>query len=163
MSLTAYEQYFNTEDEEIRKKSLKEHLISINKHIQDLSNKNYQNIYNINTPDYIILFLPLEGALTVALKEDSNILVKALDKNIVLITTSMLMATLRIISLMWKQENQKRYVTEIANESGALYNKFVGFITDLEGLGKRIDDAKAKSLLLCQKKSGRDRKRSVYR
>ncbi|MFP4059665.1 MAG: DNA recombination protein RmuC [Bacteroidales bacterium] len=144
VSLTAYEQYFNTDDEQFKKRHIKEHLLSINKHIQELSCKNYQNLYGINTPDYVILFIPLEGALTVALREDSNILIKALEKNIVLVTTSMLLATLRIINLMWKQENQKRYVTEIANESGALYNKFIGFMSDLDGLGKKMDDAKSK-------------------
>ena len=144
VSLTAYEQYYNTDDEQLKKQFIKEHLLSINKHIQELSSKNYQNLYSINTPDYVILFIPIEGALTVALREDQNILIKALEKNIVLVTTSMLLATLRIINLMWKQENQKRYVTEIANESGALYNKFIGFMNDLEGLGKKMDDAREK-------------------
>lgn len=144
VSLTAYEQYYNTDDDKAKERFIKEHILSINKHIQELSNKNYQNLYGINSPDYVLMFIPLEGALTVALKEDSNIMVKALEKNIVLVSTSMLLATLRIISLMWKQDSQKRYVNEIARESGALYDKFVGFINDLESLGKRIEDTKEK-------------------
>jgi len=142
VSLTAYENYFNTENDTEKVKYLKDHLVSINKHISDLSDKNYQTLYGINPPDYVLMFVPIEPALTIAFKEDTRLFEKALDKNIVLVSISTLLATLRTISYIWKQENQKRNVYEIARESGKLYDKFVGFIEDLIGVGKKLDDAK---------------------
>jgi len=143
VSLVSYEQYFNEENVNKKAEWMKQHLQSINNHISDLSKKQYNNLYEINTPDYVILFVPIEPALYVALKEDSRIFEKALDKNIVLVSTSTLLATLRTISFIWKQDNQRRNVAEIAKESGALYDKFAGFMEDLENLGKKIDGVKS--------------------
>ena len=142
VSLTSYENYFNTEEDSQKLRHLKNHLISINKHIDELGKKSYQNLYKINPPDYVLMFVPIEPALSIAIKEDSRLFEKALDKNIVIVSISTLLATLRTISYIWKQENQKRNVYEIANESGKLYDKFVGFIEDLIGVGKKLDDAK---------------------
>lgn len=142
VSLTAYENYYNEDDEAKRSRYLTEHISSLNRHIQDLGSKNYQNLYGVNPPDYVLLFVPLEAALTLALKEDTSIMDKALSRNIVLVSTSTLLATLRTVSFIWKQENQRKNVIEIAKEGGALYDKFVGFMEDLTKVGIRLDDAK---------------------
>ncbi|MCB0716295.1 MAG: DNA recombination protein RmuC, partial [Chitinophagaceae bacterium] len=142
VSLVAYEQYFNEEDELNKSLHLKTHVQNLLNHIKGLSSKNYQSLYEINQPDYVLLFVPIEPALYIALKEDSQLFEKALEKNVVLVSTSTLIATLRTISVIWKQDNQRKNVGEIAKESGALYDKFVGFIEDLINLGKKIDGIK---------------------
>jgi len=142
VSLIAYEQYFNGDDEK-KPEHLKVHLQNLNKHVSDLGNKNYQNLYEINSPDYVIMFVPIEPALHIALREDSRLFEKALEKNIVLISTSTLFSTLRTISYIWKQDSQRKNVFEIAKESGALYDKFVGFMEDLTSLGRKIDGMKS--------------------
>jgi len=140
VSLTAYEQYYNTDDEAQRQKYRQEHLASLSRHIVDLGSKNYQQLYGINAPDYVLLFIPLEPALTMALREDTTLIEKALARNIILVSSTTLLATLRTVSFLWKQENQKRNVMEIAREGGALYDKFVGFMEDLIAVGRRLDD-----------------------
>lgn len=142
VSLVAYEQYFNEEDEQKKATFLKTHIQSLLKHITDLGGKNYHKLYGINPPDYVLLFVPIEPALYLALKEDGKLYEKALDRNIVLVSTSTLLATLRTISYIWKQDNQRKNVVEIATESGELYDKFVGFMADLVNLGKKLDSAK---------------------
>lgn len=141
VSLTAYENYFNTEDEQERSYHLKEHLSSIYRHMNGLSSKNYEKLYQINPPDYVIMFVPVEPTLLLAMKEDIRVFEKCLEKNIVLVSTSTLLATLRTISYLWKQENQRKHVFEIAKESGALYDKFVGFVEDLGKIGDHICSA----------------------
>ena len=144
VSLSAYEQYVNSEDELKKQVLLKHHLESIKKHIKDLAGKDYHNLYSINTPDYVLMFIPIEPALTFALQEDGEIFNLALNKNIILVSTSTLMATMRTVSFIWQQENQKKNVLEIARQSGALYEKFIGFTNDLEAVGKAIDNAHKK-------------------
>ena len=144
VSLTAYEQYINAEEDLQKQVFIKQHLESIKKHIKDLAGKDYPNLYSINTPDYVLMFVPIEPALTLALQEDSEIFNLALNKNIILVSTSTLLATMRTVSFIWQQENQKKNVLEIARQSGALYEKFCGFVTDLEGVGKAIDQAHKK-------------------
>ena len=144
VSLSSYEQYVNSEDELKKQVLLKQHLESIKKHIKDLAGKDYPNLYSINTPDYVLMFIPIEPALTLALQEDVEIFNLALNKNIILVSTSTLMATMRTVSFIWQQENQKKNVLEIARQSGALYEKFIGFTNDLEGVGKAIDNAHKK-------------------
>jgi len=139
VSLTAYENYFNTESEEQRNQHLKEHINSVSRHINDLASKNYQNLYGINSPDYVFLYVSLEPALTIALQHDPSLFDKALNKNIVLVTSSTLLASMRTVSFIWKQENQKNNVLEIAKESGALYDKFVGFMDDLTKVGNQLN------------------------
>ncbi|MEN8153275.1 MAG: DNA recombination protein RmuC [Acidobacteriota bacterium] len=143
VSLTAYERYFNTEDIKEKENSLKEHLKSISDHISGLKGKNYQNLYQINSPDYILLYMPIESALILALKANPKILEEALEKNIVFVTTSTLLATLKTISYLWKQENQKKNVVEIARQGGALYDKFVNFVTDLKSVGDKLEGARS--------------------
>lgn len=144
VSLTAYEQYINADDDLQKKMLIKQHLESVKKHIKDLAGKDYPNLYSINTPDYVLMFVPIEPALTLAMQEDVEIFNLALNKNIILVSNSTLMATMRTVSFIWQQENQKKNVLEIARQSGALYDKFCGFVSDLDGIGKAIDNAHKK-------------------
>ncbi|MCK5677920.1 MAG: DNA recombination protein RmuC [Flavobacteriaceae bacterium] len=138
VSLTGYESYFNTENELDEKVALKKHITSIRKHYKELGEKRYSDLYGINTPDYVLMFVPIEPALMIALQEEKNIYLDALDKNVVLVSTSTLLATLTTVASIWKQEDQKRNVIEIAKESGLLYDKFEGLLQDLIKIGKSI-------------------------
>ena len=138
VSLTAYSNYFDSEDENEREKLLKQHMQSVYAHIKVLGEKNYQNLYEIQQPDFILMFMANEPALTIALKEDPGLFEKALDKNIVLVSTSTLLATLRTVSYIWKQELQNRNAVDIARQAGALYDKFVGFSEDLVKVGNNL-------------------------
>ncbi len=141
VSLKAYESYVGQEDQTLKDAAIKAHKRSLSDHIKVLSGKNYQSLYNINQPDYVILFVPIEPALTLGLKSDPDLFEKAMEKNIVLVSTSTLLATLRTIAYIWKQENQKQNAQEIAREGGKLYDKFVAFMDDLNTVGKKLDDA----------------------
>jgi len=143
VSLTAYEKYFNTESDAEKDVHLKNHIKSITEHISGLSKKNYQNLYGINSPDYILMYMPIESALVLALRHDQKIVEDALERNIVFVTTSTLLATLKTVSYLWKHEKQKKNVSEIARQGGALYDKFVNFISDLENIGEKLDTARA--------------------
>lgn len=142
VSLTAYEKYFNAENQDKKSKHLKRHIDSTRQHIKDLNKKNYQQLYQINSPDYLLMFVPIEPAFALAVTEDKKLFLEALDKNIVMVTTSTLLATMRTVAYIWKQEKQKNSVIEIARQSGLLYDKFVNFVDDLKGIGHRIDGAK---------------------
>ncbi len=143
VSLKAYEKYFNADNEDKQKRFLKSHIDSIRTHIKDLGSKNYQNLYQINSPDYLLLFVPIEPAFAVALQHDSKLFLDALDKNIVLVTSSTLLATMRTVSFIWRQEQQKKNVLEIARQSGLLYDKFVGFVDDLNDVGSKLNSAQS--------------------
>jgi len=143
VSLKAYEKFFNAETEEEQQVYLKRHIDSLRNHIKDLSSKNYQQLYQINTPDYLLLFVPIEPAFTTAVREDNRIFSEALDRNIVIVTTSTLLATMRTVSYIWKQEKQKKHVIEIARQSGLLYDRFVLFVEDLKAIGHRLDGAQS--------------------
>ncbi len=138
VSLTAYSKYFDTEDETERAVFLKQHLDSLNAHIKGLGDRNYQNLYNINQPDYVMMFVANEPALTMALREDPLLYERALDRNIVLVSTTTLLATLRTISYIWKQDLQNKNAEEIARQAGALYDKFSSFSEDLMKLGNQL-------------------------
>ena len=142
LSLTAYEKYFNETDDVMKQVHLKAHVDSIRRHIKDLASKNYQHLYQINSPDYLLLFIPIEPAFSLALQEENDLFGDALDRNIVLVTTSTLLATMRTVSYLWTQEKQKNNVIEIARQSGMLYDKFVGFIDDLRLVGTQLDKAR---------------------
>jgi len=141
VSLTAYERFFSCQEPEEQKKHLAAHVDSMRRHIRELSEKNYTSLYQINSPDYLLLFVPLESAFNVALQHDSRLFLDALDRNIVIVTTSTLLATMRTVAFIWKQDKQKRSVMEIARQSGLLYDKFVAFVEDLRGIGQRLDSA----------------------
>ena len=142
VSLVAYEKYFNAGKEKKQEKFLKAHIESVRKHIKDLGSKNYQNLYQVNSPDYLLLFVPIEPAFSLAVMHDSRLFTDALDKNIVIVTTSTLLATMRTVSFIWKQEKQKHSVLEIARQSGKLYDKFCNFVEDLKVIGARLDGAR---------------------
>nr|WP_321223123.1 DNA recombination protein RmuC [uncultured Psychroserpens sp.] len=141
VSLTDYERFVNADDEQ-RPLFLKAHINSIRKHVDQLSEKNYQDLYDIESPDFVLLFIPIEPAFAVAINEDNALYNKAFEKNIVIVTPSTLLATLRTIDTMWNNEKQQRNAIEIARQAGALYDKFEGLVKDLTGVGKKIDDAK---------------------
>ncbi|MFK7950347.1 MAG: DNA recombination protein RmuC [Saprospiraceae bacterium] len=141
VSLTAYESYYNAENEEDKKHYLKAHVASVRKHLRDLNSKKYEQLYQINTPDYLLMFVPIEPAFAIAVQEDKNLFLEALDRNIVIVTTSTLLATMRTVAYIWKQENQKSHVLEIAKQSGLLYDKFCLFVDDLQEIGKRLNNA----------------------
>lgn len=141
VSLKAYERYFNTTENDRRKRYGKAHLESLRSHIKNLSGKNYQHLYQIDSPDYVLLFVPIEPALAVAIELDSKLFLDALERNVVIVSTSTLLATMRTVSYIWQQEKQKKNVLEIARQSGLLYDKFVNFIEDLKEVGKKLDAA----------------------
>ncbi|MFN0173343.1 MAG: DNA recombination protein RmuC [Saprospiraceae bacterium] len=143
VSLTAFERYFNAADPTERDQHLKAHVTSLRSHVDNLSRTNYQTLYSINTPDYMLLFVPLEGALTAASQADPRLFTDALERNIVIVTTSSLLATLRTVAHLWKQEKQTKSVLEIAKQSGLLYDKFVAFVEDLKTIGARLDNARS--------------------
>jgi DNA recombination protein RmuC len=150
VSLTHYERFINADNEE-RSTLLKSHVQSIKKHIDQLSEKNYQDLYDIESPDFVLMFIPIEPAFAVALNEDNSLYNKAFEKNIVVVTPATLLATLRTIDSMWNNEKQQRNALEIARQAGALYDKFEGLVKDLTGVGKDIDRAKSNYSLAMNK------------
>ncbi|MGB1309492.1 MAG: DNA recombination protein RmuC, partial [Oceanihabitans sp.] len=141
VSLTDYERYVNAEETD-RETYLKAHVNSIKKHVDQLSDKKYEDLYDIESPDFVLLFIPIEPAFAVAINADNSIYNKAFEKNIVIVTPSTLLATLRTVDSMWNNEKQQRNAIEIARQAGALYDKFEGLVKDLTGVGKKIDAAK---------------------
>ncbi len=142
VSLTAYEKYINEDDDENKNSFLKEHVNSIKRHVEQLGNKNYQDLYQIESPDFVLLFIPIEPAFAIALNEDVSLYNKAFEKNIVIVTPATLLATLRTIDSMWTNQKQQENAFEIARQAGALYDKFEGFVGDLIKIGKKIDETK---------------------
>ena len=138
VSLTAYEAYTSSEKEDEKELSLKKHLESLRKHIKDLSSKKYDSLYEINTPDYVLMFVPIEPALMLALNNSNDLYLEALDKNVVLVSTSTLLATLSTVSSMWRQEKQKRNVLAVAQQAGRLYDQFVNLTDDLIKVGNQL-------------------------
>ncbi|OCX50548.1 DNA polymerase V [Mucilaginibacter sp. PPCGB 2223] len=138
VSLIAYERLVNCETEEERKLFAKAHVESLRNHITSLSSKRYHDLYQINSPDFVLLFVPIESSFSIAVQLDSELFNYAWDKRVVIVSPSTLLATLRTIASMWKQERQNRNVLEIARLSGEMYDKFYGFIADMEGIGKNI-------------------------
>ena len=141
VSLTAFEQFFNAEDPSVKTRFLKQHIDSLRTHFKGLSDKNYVGLTEINTPDFVIMFVPLETAFGVAMQEDNALFNDALDRNVIIVTPTTLLTTMRTVSFLWKQENQKKHVLEIARQSGLLYDKFVAFIDDLKQIGLKLDGA----------------------
>jgi DNA recombination protein RmuC len=141
VSLIAYERAVNAETEEERAKYVKDHILSLKAHCKGLSEKHYQLARHINSPDFVLLFIPIESSFSIAIQEDQDIFSFAWDLKVVLVSPSTLLATLRTIASIWQQENQTRNAMEIARQGGALYDKFVGFIADMERIGKSISNS----------------------
>jgi len=142
VTLTAYERYTNEEDDLVKVQHLKEHVMALKRHVDQLSEKNYHDLYQMESPDFVLLFIPIESAFALALNEDTSLYNKAFEKNIVIVTPSTLLATLRTIDSMWTNQKQQENALEIARQAGALYDKFEGFVTDLVKIGKKMDEAK---------------------
>jgi DNA recombination protein RmuC len=142
VALTAYERYVNEEDEVEKSQYLKEHVLSIRRHVEQLGSKNYHDLYQMESPDFVLLFIPIESAFALALNEDTSLYNKAFEKNIVIVTPSTLLATLRTIDSMWTNQKQQENALEIARQAGALYDKFEGFVSDLVTVGKKMDEGK---------------------
>jgi DNA recombination protein RmuC len=138
VSLIAYERLVNADTEEDRKLFAKAHIESIRNHIGGLSSKKYHDLYKINSPDFVLLFVPIESSFSIAVQLDGELFNYAWDKKVVIVSPSTLLATLRTIASMWKQERQNRNVLEIARLSGDMYDKFVGFLGDMDSIGKNI-------------------------
>ena len=141
VSLTAYERSIGTDDEELQKQALKEHLQSLKKHVDELSDKDYSDIEEINTPDFVLLFIPIEPAFGAALTLDPDLYQYAFDRKIVLVTSSTLMATIKTVANLWKLEKQNKHAHDIARRAGLLYDKFVGFLSSMEDVGKALTKA----------------------
>jgi DNA recombination protein RmuC len=142
VSLIAYEAVVNAETEEERQIQLARHIASVKKHIEDLGKKNYQSLGEFNSPDFVLLFMPIESSFSLAVQADNELFNYAWDRKIVIVSPSTLLATLHTVASMWTQEKQARNVFEIAEESGKLYDKFCGLIEDLIMVGSRMDSAK---------------------
>ena len=141
VSLTDYERYVNA-DEELRAKYLKDHINSLRRHVDQLSAKKYEDLYAMESPDFVLMFVPIEPAFAIAINQDSSLYNKAFEQNIIIVTPATLLATLRTIDSMWNNEKQQRNALEIARQAGALYDKFEGFVGDLMKVGKKMDEAK---------------------
>jgi len=142
VSLTHYEQFVNADEDHERELFLKQHIQSLNRHVEQLSAKKYEDLYEIESPDFVLLFVPIEPAFAVAINNDNQLYNKAFEKNIVIVTPATLLATLRTIDSMWNNEKQQQNALEIARQAGALYDKFHGLYTDLVSVGKKMDAAK---------------------
>lgn len=138
VSLTAYEKLSSSDDQAEADKALKQHVLSIRSHIKGLSEKNYQQLYGDRSPNFVLLFIPIESAFGVAIQNDPNLYYEAFERDIVIVSPSTLLATLATIASVWKQEYQSKNAMEIAKRGGALYDKFVGFVESMETIGQRI-------------------------
>jgi len=143
VSLTAYSNYFNADSPEQKAGFLRQHVKSVTDHIHSLADKNYQSLTGLHTPDYIFMFMPIEPALTLAMNQNGELFTQALNRKIVLITPTTLVATLKVVRLLWQKENQVKNVEEIFKQCGALYDKFVDFIGDMDRIEEALNGAGA--------------------
>ncbi len=151
VSLTAYERYCSTEDGSDRESALKQHLASVRAHVNELSGKSYQTLYELHSLDFVLMFVPVEPAFMLAVQADRDVFLDAFKLNVVIVSPSTLLAMLRTIANIWRQEHQSRNAQEIARQCASLYDKFVGFVEDLEEIGRKLaatqrsyDDARGK-------------------
>ncbi|WP_338454192.1 DNA recombination protein RmuC [uncultured Alteromonas sp.] len=141
VSLAAYEQYFNCDDDASRKQYLSAHVASIKGHIKGLGAKEYQSLKGLRTLDYVLLFIPIEPAFLLAIEEEPDLVSLALNHNIMLVSPTNLLVALRTINNIWQYEYQNQNAQLIAEQAGKLYDKFVGFVSDIEKIGKALDTA----------------------
>jgi DNA recombination protein RmuC len=139
VSFIDYDKYLHAEDEAEAKRYRKSLILSMKRHIDGLHEKHYQNLKNIYSPDYVFMFIPVEGVFSAVMENDMSLYQYAIRKNVIMIGPSSLLASLRTVSFIWQQENQARNAQEIAIKSGALYDKFVSFYEDLEKIGRQLD------------------------
>jgi DNA recombination protein RmuC len=141
VSLRAYEESVNAPDDAAKLAGLDRHVEALCKHFRDLGAKRYQDIHSINTPDFVLMYVPIEAAFFAAMAREPGLFAEALDHNVVLITNSTLLATLRTVAHVWRLAEQQKHVFEIADRGGKLYDKFVGFVEDLQAVGDSLDKA----------------------
>lgn len=141
VSLSAYERYINDDDAAQKARHLKDHITALRAHIAGLSDKAYENIPELRTLDFVVLFVPIEPALMLAMEHDKSLFQDALKRNIVMVSPTTLLAVLRTIAHVWRQEQQNQNAQEIARQAGDLYDKLVGFVDDMQTLGGRIEQA----------------------
>jgi DNA recombination protein RmuC len=139
VSLTDYERFVSAEDEAEKLAALKRHVLSMRAHIKGLSEKKYEHLHGAGSPDFVLMFVPLESAFHAALQQDADLFGDAFDKNIVLVSTSTLLATLRTIASLWRTEKQNQNAQEIARQAANMYDKFVDFSSDLIKVGVQLD------------------------
>ena len=139
VSLVAYERFYNAENDQEKDTALKEHLQSVRTHFSGLSGKSYENLEQINTLDFVLMFVPVEPAYLLALQADPSLFQQAYDKGVVMVSPTTLMVTLKTVASIWRHEKQNRNSQEIAERAGGLYDQFVLFIESLDDLGKKID------------------------
>ena len=142
MSLVAYEKYVRAENDEQRDRAVREHLVSINAHLKGLESKKYDELPGVKSLDFVLMFIPVESAFMLAIEKDNEIFRKAFDQSIMIVSPSTLLVTLRTIQNIWRYEHQNKNALEIADRAGALYDKFVGFVGDLERVGDQIENTR---------------------
>jgi DNA recombination protein RmuC len=157
-SLVAYEKYYNTQNEDDKKIYLKEHSASVKKHIDELSAKDYAGLPKLNQLEYVLMFVPLDGAVSLALDDNSNLIEYAFKKDIAIVTTSTLLFTLKTMQYTWRQEKQKENVLEIAKQGASLHDNFVTFIELLYAVDKKISEAQSKAKEAIKRLSASDKK-----
>lgn len=141
VSLTGYEEYASSDDEDVRKAALKRHVDSVRSHIKDLSGKNYQELYKLKSLDFVVMFVPVEPAFMLAISHDDELWQDAWKKNVLLVSPSTLLFVIRTVAHLWRQEQQNQNAQEIAKCGGDLYDKLVSFVGDLEKVGERLQQA----------------------
>ena len=141
VSLTAYEIHANADNDPERNAAIKKHLESVRSHIKELSEKNYHQLYGLQSFDFVLMFIPVEPAFMLAISHDNNLWLESWNKNILLVSPSTLLFVVRTVAHLWKQEQQNRNAQEIASRGAELYNKLAGFVDDLNMLGKRLQQA----------------------
>lgn len=142
MSLIAYEKYMNEEDEQEKERHLKQHILSVKAHVKGLAEKNYHQLFDGGSLDYVLMFVPIESAFALIVQHGGELYNEAHEKSIIIVSPATLVATLRTVSSIWKHEYQNRNALEIARQGGALYDKFKSFVDDLIEVGKSLDKSK---------------------
>ena len=142
VSLNAYEEYVNAEDDAGRDVAFKRHLSSVRGHIKELSDKNYHDIHGVKSLDFVLMFIPVEPAFMLAISQDNEMWQDAWRRNVLLVSPSTLLFVVRTVAHLWRQEQQNRNAQEIARRGAELYDKLVGFVEDLRGIGNRLNQAK---------------------
>ena len=143
VSLNAYEMMVNSDTDDEQKIAHKAHVMAVKTHIDTLASKNYHDLYKVESPDFVLMFIPIDTALSAAIQLDAELYLYAFDKNIVMVAPSTLLATLKTVDTMWRNDKQNRFAMEIAEEAGKMYDKFVGFADDMDKLGKQLNTAQS--------------------
>jgi len=143
VSLNAYEMMVNADTDDEQKIAHKAHVLAVKNHIDTLASKNYHDLYKVESPDFVLMFIPIDTALSAAILLDAELYLYAFDKNIVMVAPSTLLATLKTVDTMWRNDKQNRFAMEIAEEAGKMYDKFVGFADDMDKLGKQLNTAQS--------------------